>query len=248
MYWLDLRHKRKRFPCKHFKVFLQICQQLQQQAIRTFQVRRGQHVPDRSYLRWHVGLCCAPRAIFGTRLGLTLHFLIMYDVLLIVHGVFVVAYTRTTSLSHCSMDSMRLRYTTFNASLASRRDRSRSVFYTFRLCSCFKHVRCVFGIRVSFKLRTLVGPPYVIWENVVGLKGGNLDACLQQLRDAGYVGRVFQLNALDVVTPQSRPRLWGVFIKQSFADSYNVEMYIIFAMLHDSANINYTITYISYII
>lgn len=55
----------------------------------------------------------------------------------------------------------------------------------------------------------------LILENVYGLyKTGNLARCLQELKVAGFVARVFYLNPRKhFAWPQSRPRLWFVCFK-----------------------------------
>ena len=49
-------------------------------------------------------------------------------------------------------------------------------------------------------------PAMAMFENVLGLKGANLNSVIQLCENAGYLCTTCELNTLDFFLPQSRPR------------------------------------------
>ena len=64
---------------------------------------------------------------------------------------------------------------------------------------------CFAGIIEYIELHRV---PFVVLENVVGLRGANLESAMMRLHTAGYIVRVYWLNAMSFGAPQQRPRLW----------------------------------------
>ena len=62
-------------------------------------------------------------------------------------------------------------------------------------------------------------PVLIILENVPGLLGVNLEACMTMLQNAGYIMRCYMLNSIDTFTPQSRRRIWMCGISKRHADA-----------------------------
>lgn len=72
-------------------------------------------------------------------------------------------------------------------------------------------------------------PRIVLLENVVGLKGSNLQECMRLLHDHGYAMSVREINSVDLGVPQSRPRLWFFGVLKEWLEDMSIKPHEVMA-------------------